>query len=529
MLTKFTYPYLMKKTLLMTGIGLAVSANVQAQMLEPTIDEKIEAAVAPTAQFISDIIFYEVQVAGAGIPLILVWLLVGALFFTVYLGFINVRGFKYALDIVRGKYNQPGAPGELSHFQALTAAVSGTVGLGNIAGVAIAISLGGPGATFWMIMAGLLGMSTKFVSCTLGVKYRDVHADGTVSGGPMHYLKKGLAERGMTGLGKFLAAFFAVMCIGGALGAGNMFQINQATQQFISVTGGAEASFFGGGNAWLFGLIMAVLVALVILGGVKSIARVTEKIVPLMCGIYIMAGIIVLTVNFSQIPAAFGAIIEGAFSTTAIGGGLVGVMIQGLRRGIFSNEAGIGSASIAHSAVKTNMPVTEGFVASLEPFIDTVIVCTMTALVIVVTGAYTQDTGDGIALTSSAFATVIDWFPLVLAAAVILFAFSTMITWSYYGLKSWTYLFGNSNSSKISFKVMFCAFVVLGAPIQLISVVAFSDAMLFAMSIPNLIGLFILAPVVKSEMQAFLTYARSSTKRPLTQKSVEAAQLEAEV
>ncbi|MBX0334790.1 alanine:cation symporter family protein [Pontibacter sp. HSC-14F20] len=518
----------MKKVLLTTGFGLAVSGSAQAQKSELTVDEKIEAAVAPTAQFISDIIFYEVQVAGAGIPLILVWLLIGALFFTVYLGFINVRGFKYAFDIVRGKYNQPGAPGELSHFQALTAAVSGTVGLGNIAGVAIAISLGGPGATFWMIMAGLLGMSTKFVSCTLGVKYRDVHADGTVSGGPMHYLKKGLAERGMAGMGKFLAAFFAVMCIGGALGAGNMFQINQATQQFITVTGGAEASFFGGGNAWLFGLIMALLVALVILGGVKSIARVTEKIVPLMCGIYILAGLVVLAVNFSQIPAAFGAIIEGAFSTTAIGGGLVGVMIQGLRRGIFSNEAGIGSASIAHSAVKTNMPVTEGFVASLEPFIDTVIVCTMTALVIVVTGSYTQDTGDGIALTSSAFATVIDWFPLVLAAAVILFAFSTMITWSYYGLKSWTYLFGNSQTAKISFKVLFCAFVVLGAPIQLISVVAFSDAMLFAMSIPNLIGLFILAPVVKNEMQAFLTYARSSTKRPLTQKSVEAAQLEAE-
>ncbi|WP_255345319.1 sodium:alanine symporter family protein [Pontibacter sp. BAB1700] len=377
----------MKKVLLITGLGLAASGSAQAQAPSTTIDEKIEAAVAPTAQFISDIIFYEVQVAGTGIPLILVWLLAGALFFTVYLGFVNIRGFKYALDIVRGKYNQPGAPGEVSHFQALTAAVSGTVGLGNIAGVAIAISLGGPGATFWMIMAGLFGMSTKFVSCTLGVKYRDVHADGTVSGGPMHYLKKGLQERGMTGLGKFLAAFFAVMCIGGALGAGNMFQINQATQQFISVTGGAEASFFGGGNSWMFGLIMAVLVGLVILGGMKSIARVTEKVVPLMCGVYIVAAIIVLLVNFTLIPAAFVAIFEGAFTTTAIGGGVVGVMIQGLRRGIFSNEAGIGSASIAHSAVKTNMPVTEGFVASLEPFIDTVVVCTMTALVIVVTGA----------------------------------------------------------------------------------------------------------------------------------------------
>ncbi|WP_018476949.1 alanine/glycine:cation symporter family protein [Pontibacter roseus] len=516
----------MKKILLFLGPCLTSFASATARAPQATsIDEKIDAAVGPTAEFISSIIFYEVQLGGVGIPLILVWLLFGAVFFTIYLGFINIRGFKHALDIVRGKYNQPDAAGEVSHFQALTAAVSGTVGLGNIAGVAIAISLGGPGATFWMIMAGIFGMSSKFVSCTLGVKYRDVHADGTVSGGPMHYLNKGLSERGMKGLGRFLAAFFAVMCIGGAIGAGNMFQINQATQQVISVTGGAEGSFFGGGNAWVFGLVMAVLVGLVIIGGMKSIARVTEKIVPLMCGIYIVAAIVVLSVNFSQIPAAFAAIFEGAFTSTALGGGIVGVMIQGLRRGLFSNEAGIGSASIAHSAVKTNVPVTEGFVASLEPFIDTVIVCTMTALVIVVTGAYTQDTGDGIALTSTAFATVIDWFPLVLAAAVILFAFSTMITWSYYGLKSWTYLFGHTRAADVSFKMLFCAFVVLGAPIQLNSVVAFSDAMLFAMSIPNLIGVYILAPVVKKEMQEFLTYARSDKKRPLTEEAVEAAQV----
>ncbi len=516
----------MRRILLSAGLCLAAFGSALANAPQATsIDQEIDTAVGPAAQFISDIIFYEVQIAGVGIPLILVWLLTGALFFTVYLGFINVRGFKHALDIVRGKYNQPDAPGEVSHFQALTAAVSGTVGLGNIAGVAIAISLGGPGATFWMIMAGLFGMSSKFVSCTLGVKYRDVHADGTVSGGPMHYLNKGLAERNMKGLGKFLAAFFAVMCIGGAIGAGNMFQINQATQQFISVTGGPEGSLFGGGNAWIFGLIMSVLVGLVIIGGMKSIAQVTEKVVPLMCGIYIVAALIVLAVNFTQIPAAFVAIFEGAFTGNAIGGGVVGVMIQGLRRGLFSNEAGIGSASIAHSAVKTNVPVTEGFVASLEPFIDTVIVCTMTALVIVVTGAYTQDNGDGIALTSSAFATVIDWFPLVLAAAVILFAFSTMITWSYYGLKSWTYLFGNTKAADVSFKVLFCAFVILGAPMQLNSVVAFSDAMLFAMSIPNLVGLYILAPVVKQEMKEFMVYARSSKKKPLTEEAIEAAQV----
>ncbi|WP_299825463.1 alanine/glycine:cation symporter family protein [uncultured Pontibacter sp.] len=516
----------MKRTLLTAGLCSASVSSLLAQAPKASVDDQIDAAVGPAAQFISDIIFYELPLNDTiGIPLILIWLLAGAAFFTVYLGFVNVRGFKYALDIVRGKYNQKDAPGEVSHFQALTAAVSGTVGLGNIAGVAIAISLGGPGATFWMIIAGLLGMSSKFVSCTLGVKYRDVHADGTVSGGPMHYLNKGLNERGMGGLGKFLAAFFAVMCIGGAIGAGNMFQINQATQQFIAVTGGQEGSFFGGGNAWIFGLIMAVLVGLVIIGGMKSIAKVTEKVVPIMCGIYIVAALIVLAVNYSQIPTAFVAIFEGAFSGTAITGGIVGVMIQGLRRGVFSNEAGIGSASIAHSAVKTSVPVTEGFVASLEPFIDTVIVCTMTALVIVVTGAYNLDTGDGIALTSTAFSTVISWFPMVLAAAVILFAFSTMITWSYYGLKSWTYLFGNTRISDISFKVLFCAFVILGAPIQLNSVVAFSDAMLFAMSIPNMVGLYLLAPVVKQEMQAFLVYARSSKRQPLTEEAVEAAQV----
>ncbi|MCC9165972.1 alanine/glycine:cation symporter family protein [Pontibacter harenae] len=512
----------MKRSFLSLLIFLLPLTSLFARAPKATIDEQIESAIAPSAQAISEIVFYELPISDTmGIPLILIWLLLGALFFTFYLGFINIRGFKHAIDIVRGKYNQPGAPGEVSHFQALTAAVSGTVGLGNIAGVAIAISLGGPGATFWMIMAGLLGMSSKFVSCTLGVKYRTEHADGTVSGGPMHYLNKGLSERGFGKVGKFLAAFFALMCIGGAIGAGNMFQINQATQQIISVTGG-EASFFGGGNAWIFGLIMAVLVGLVILGGMKSIAQVTEKVVPLMCGVYIVAAIIVLAVNITQIPAAFAAIFEGAFTASAIGGGVVGVMIQGLRRGMFSNEAGIGSASIAHSAVKTNVPVTEGFVASLEPFIDTVIVCTMTALVIVVTGAYTLDSGDGIALTSASFATVISWFPMVLAGAVILFAFSTMITWSYYGLKSWTYLFGNNKIADISFKIIFCAFVVLGAPMQLNSVVAFSDAMLFAMSIPNMIGLYMLAPVVKSDMQAFLQYARSSNKQPLTEEAVQA-------
>lgn len=510
----------MKRIILSLAACFTASSSLLAQA-QPSVDERIDAAVGPTAQLLSDIIFYELRLTDdVSLPLILLWLLVGALFFTFYLGFINFRGFKYSLDIVRGKYNQTDAPGEVTHFQALSAALSGTVGLGNIAGVAIAISIGGPGATFWMIMAGLLGMSSKFVECTLGVKYRDTHADGTVSGGPMHYLSKGLGELGFNKTGRFLAVFFALMCIGGSFGAGNMFQINQATQQFIAVTGGTD-SMVGGGNAWIFGLVMAVLVALVIIGGMKSIAKVTEKIVPLMCGIYVLAAIVVIATHFTQLPAAFVAILEGAFTGSAVGGGIVGSMIQGLRRGVFSNEAGIGSASIAHSAVKTRVPVTEGFVASLEPFVDTVVVCTMTALVIIVTGAYTIESGDGIALTSASFATVISWFPMVLAAAVILFAFSTMITWSYYGLKSWTYLFGNNRTADVSFKVIFCAFVVLGASMQLGNVIAFSDAMLFAMAIPNLIGLYLLAPGVKRDMNDFLSYARSENKQPLSEEAIE--------
>ena len=367
--------------------------------------------------------------------------------FTIYMRFVNIRGFRMAIDIVRGIYSNPNDKGEVSHFQALTAALSGTVGLGNIAGVAIAISLGGPGATFWMIIAGLLGMSSKFVECTLGVKYRIENADGSVSGGPMYYLSRGFAEKGWPGLGKVLAVFFAVMCIGGSIGGGNMFQVNQAFQQFEAVTGGTESFIHGQG--WIFGLVMALLVAVVIIGGIKSIAKVTDKIVPFMCGIYVLAALVILFGNFTRIPEAFGLIFAGAFSPMAISGGIVGVLIQGFKRAAFSNEAGIGSASIAHSAVKTNEPVTEGLVALLEPFIDTVIVCTMTALVIVITGTVDGGGvwqplgagGDGIHLTSTAFSSVITWFPIILAVAVILFAFSTMITWSYYGIKSWKYLF----------------------------------------------------------------------------------------
>lgn len=500
---------LKKLTIVSLLCSCPVLLKAQDSNLSPSIDEKIDTWIAPATKLIESIIFYPITIGGHSIPFILIWLIMGAIIFTFYLRFINLRGFRHAIEIVRGRYTHEGDPGEVSHFQALSAALSGTVGLGNIAGVAIAISLGGPGAVFWMILAGFFGMTAKFVECALAVKFRNIHADGTVSGGPMYYLSKGLAEKGWGKFGRFLAIFFSIMCVGASIGAGNMFQINQAGQQFLNL------SFIQGtvfdGNAWLFGLIVALVVGSVIIGGIKSIAKVTEKIVPFMCGIYVVSAMVVIAANYTFIPQAFGEIINGAFNGTAVAGGLVGVLIQGIRRAAFSNESGIGSSAIAHAAVKTSEPITEGFVASLEPFVDTVIVCTMTALVIVVTGAYKTEALDGIALTSNAFATVIDWFPYILSLAVILFAFSTMISWSYYGLKSWTYLFGKGPLSAFIYKFSFCMFIIVGASMNLNNFIGFSDGMLFAMSLPNIIGLYILVPLVKKDMISFMKRAKNET------------------
>lgn len=498
----------MRKPLLLCLALMVGSLPALAQSqdtAEKTVDQMINELFDPAANFVFSIIFYPIfTVKGVEVPFILLWLISGAIIFTFYLNFINIRGFGTALDIIKGKYTHEGDPGEVTHFQALTAALSGTVGLGNIASVAVAIATGGPGATFWMILFGLFSMSSKFMECSLAVKFRDEHADGSVSGGPMYYLRKGLAGKGMGRLGAFLAGFFAIMAIGASFGGGNMFQVNQAAQQFVVITGGQDTLI--GQNTWIFGLIMAVLVAVVIIGGIKSIAQVTERIVPFMTIFYVVSAIIVIVTNIDQVPDAFATIVNGAINGEALGGGLIGTLITGMRRATFSNEAGVGSAAIAHSAVKTSEPVTEGFVASLEPFVDTVIVCTMTALVIVISGAYKgQDASEGITLTSEAFASVIDWFPYMLSIAVILFAFSTMISWSYYGLKSWTYVFGKSNVSITSYKVLFCFFIVVGASVSLSGVINFSDGMLFAMSLPNILGCYILAPIVKKDMQSFLT------------------------
>ncbi len=485
-----------------TLISLLFSSSVFAEI---GIDEKINLAVKPFADAVAGAVFSSFPVSGVQIPFVLVWLIVAATIFTFYFKFINLRAFKHGFELVRGDYHDPEAPGEVTHFQALATALSGTVGLGNIAGVAIAVSLGGPGATFWMILAGFLGMSSKFTECTLGVKYRNENPDGTVSGGPMYYLTKGLAEKGpgLAKLGKVLAVMFAVFCVGGAFGGGNMFQANQSFAQLVHVTGG-ESSWLAD-KGWLFGLVVAGLVGLVIIGGIKGIARVTSKIVPFMAVIYVSAGLIIILMHFSEIPAAFGAILTGAFTPAGVSGGVIGVLFQGFKRAAFSNEAGVGSAAIAHSAVQTKRPVTEGFVALYEPFVDTIVVCTITALVIIITGTWdpSVDPSAGVQLTSTAFESTISWFPWVLTVAVVLFAFSTMISWSYYGLKAWAFLFGNSKAADAVFKLLFLFFVVVGSSMQLGSVIDFSDAMIFAMAFPNLLGCYFLLPVVKKELNEY--------------------------
>lgn len=521
------------KKLLSLFSGLILPFFLSAQE-SAGLDKKIDELFGQATGWFVRFIFYQFDIAGVSVPWVLFPLILGAVFFTFYFRFPGIRLFRVAINTVRGKYEQPslmkadinningdepdtirieGKDGEVNHFQALTAALSATVGLGNIAGVAVAVAIGGPGATFWMILAGILGMSSKFVECTLGVTYREIDSTGKVYGGPMYYLSKGLEKKGMKRLGKILAALFAVMCIGGSFGGGNMFQANQAASIFISSIG-IQSDFAGTG----FGIVLALIVAVVIIGGIKRIATVTEKVVPFMAFIYCGAALIIIAMNLSDVPAAISAIVSGAFSPVAIGGGVLGVLIQGFKRAAFSNEAGIGSAAIAHSAVKTRLPASEGVVALLEPFIDTVVICTMTAVVIVlfnVDGAFQYGSGTvtlqatgaqltGVGLTAYIFEDAIPHFSIVLTIAVILFAFSTMISWSYYGLQSWTYLFGKTQRNENIYKILFCIFVVIGAASQMNNVLDFSDAMIFAMMVPNMVGLFILLPVVKEKLSEFL-------------------------
>ena len=470
------------------------------------IDQAIDSAFEPIATAMVDIVFVSVNIGGTELPLIVVWLVVGALFFTGYFRFINIRGFTHAIRIVTGKEDKASqAPGEVSHFQALTTAVSGTVGVGNVVHVAVAISIGGPGATFWLIVAGFLGMASKFVECTLGVKYRQTNPDGSISGGPMFYMDKGFAELNMPRLGKTMAWYYALCVMLGSLGAGCMFQANQAYVQVVSVSGG-ESSFFAD-RGWLFGALLAILTAMVIVGGIKSIARVTSRLVPFMALLYMSFALIVIGANYEKLPGAIISIFTNAFSPEGVTGGAIAVLVLGFRRAAFSNEAGIGSSAIAHAAVKTKEPLTQGFVAMLEPFIDTVVVCTITALVITVTvydpAMLNDGVISGVELTSAAFASVMPWFPYVLAVVIMLFAYSTMISWSYYGLEGFVYMFGPSRISKLTFNMIFCLFVVIGCTTQLTAVLDFSDAMIFAMALANILALYVLGPGVKRDLDAY--------------------------
>ncbi|XMA37254.1 alanine/glycine:cation symporter family protein [Streptomyces albogriseolus] len=482
-----------------------------------TIDDAVSDFFDPVATTVGDIVFYTVPVGGTDLPLIVAWLVVAGLVFTSWFGLIQARKLKLAFDVVRGRFDEKGSPGEVSHFQALTAAVSGTVGLGNIAGVAVAVSIGGPGATFWMILCGLLGMATKFVEVTLGVKYREEHPDGTVSGGPMHYLPKGLAERFGSGgakLGKVLAVLASVMILFFGLFGGNLFQTNQSYAQISSTFGGEDGFLASSAGAVLFGLVVAALVGLVLLGGIRSIASVTSRLVPAMAIMYVVACLIVILTNVTAVPSAIGDIFQGAFEAEGVAGGVIGALIVGFQRAAFSNEAGLGSAPIAHSAVKTKHPASEGLVALLEPFIDTVVICTMTALTIVIAAPASWDAAregndiGGVTITSDAFESVLPWFPNLLTVAVLLFAFSTILTWGYYGLKAWTYLFGRSKVSETVFKAVWSVFVVAGSLLSLDSLISLADSALFLLSVFNIIGLYLLAPVVKRELDKFLTFVR---------------------
>ncbi|MFD0991409.1 alanine/glycine:cation symporter family protein [Mariniflexile jejuense] len=538
----------MKKYLLPV-LTLLIPIVTFSQEAQKGLDEKVNDAFMPVATWWEGFILTKVPIGEYQIPFVVLLLVFGATFFTIYFKFPSITKFITAINTVRGKYvdiekhgvdklynndealaeediadtiRDESAHGEVSHFQALATAVSGTVGLGNIAGVAVAIGLGGPGATFWMIICGLLGMSTKFVECTLGVKYRDIGKDGTVYGGPMYYLAKGFKEIGFSKLGKILGVLFAVLCVGASFGGGNAFQSNQAAVQISTLL-----NLQGGSNGVIIGLFLAFFVGVVIIGGIKRIAKITEKIVPFMAGLYILASLVIIFANISDIGLAFSLIIDGAFTPMAGLGGLVGVLIVGFQRAAFSNEAGAGSAAIAHSAVRTKYPASEGVVALLEPFIDTVVICTMTALVIIffnINGTdaqsvfnYTAEHGSsvilkstdspisGVDLTSLAFDSVIPHFSYVLTIAIVLFAFSTMISWSYYGLQAWKYLFGKGKTADMVYKVLFLLFVVIGAAATLDAVIKFSDAMILALVFPNMIGLFFLFPKVKQELTRYLS------------------------
>ncbi|MFF0990807.1 alanine/glycine:cation symporter family protein [Kocuria nitroreducens] len=463
-----------------------------------SVDQALDSLLGPVVDVLEAIVFFAVPIAGVDVPLLVIWILSTSIFFTIWLGFKPLSDLRHSFQIVRGHHNRYDDPGQVTSFQALATELSGTIGLGNIAGVAVAISLGGPGAAAWIVLAGLLGMAVKMAEATLGQKYRHVHEDGTVSGGAMYYLRDGLAELGLPRLGKVLAFAFAIFMMLGALGAGNLFQANQLAAQVINATGG-ENSFFAG-SAWLIGVIVASAVAAVIFGGITSIAKWTSKLVPLMAILYVGCVLVILAMNFTEIPETVLLIITSAFTGEGVAGGFLGVAIIGIQRALFSNAAGVGTAGLAHAVTKNRRPAQEGFVAAWEPFIDSVVVCTMTSLAIIITGQYQNTTADGVGLTSAAFATVNSVFPYLLTLCVVLFAFSTLLSYSYYGKKAMGYVFGDSPVAERVYDVLWVLGIVVGAAISLNTVIRLADATFFLMTFPNIIGLYLLSKVVRREI-----------------------------
>ena len=477
----------------LTSVSPLAAQQIDNHWIQARIS-RLDALFGDVVDLMGDILFADF---GTGMPLIVAVLLLGGVYYSFYFGWLSLRGFRHSIDVIRGRYDDPDDPGEISHFKALTSALSATIGLGKIAGVAVAMGTGGPGALFWMVITGLFGMSSKLASCTLAVMYREIHPDGRVSGGPMYYLEKGLGNKGLRPLGRTLAVIFALLCIGGSFGGGNMFQANQTLEAL-----GTLNPFFKSYN-WLIGLILALLVAIVIIGGIRRIAEVTSRLVPTMCLLYVGSALFIIFAYIDRVPEMFSLVLSQAFTGKAVYGGLLGVVVTGIRRAAFSNEAGIGSAAIAHAAARTHEAAREGMVAMIGPFVDTVVICTMTGLVCLLTGVYADPAlvDKGAEMTARAFASVIPGSGVVLALVISMFAYSTMISWSYYGERSWEYLFGER--SLLAYRLLFVAFVFLGAVSRLANVIDFSDMMVLGMAFPNIIGGVLLSPRIKERLQEY--------------------------
>lgn len=488
----------MKK--LMTFLTLLLCSMQSANAMN--VDAFMDKHIAPISDAVANLIFFPISICGSKVPVIIFWILIAGIFFTIYFKGVAVWGFKHAIDVVaKPSEKSNDGCGEVSSFQALATALSGTIGIGSIAGVAISISIGGPGAAFWIFAGALLGMSIKFVEATLAVKYRRFNLDGSVSGGPMHYIAHGLTRKNMRWLGQPLSVIFAILCIGGGITGGNMIQINQTAHQLVFITGGANSILHG--YAWVIGLVVAILIGMVIVGGIKSIAKVTTILTPTMCLLYIVSGLIVIFANIKCIPHAIVTIVTEAFHPTAVAGGVFGTIIIGLRRSVQSNEAGTGAAAIVYATSQTKEPVSQGFVALLETFL-TGVLCLFTSFAIVITGAYKTSSGiSGIELASNAFQSVISFFPIILSIIAVMFAISTLISWAYYGQKAWTFLLGEGKKRVLAFNLLYCLFIVIGSAMNVKSIIDITDAMMIAMCVPNIIVLYILAPEIKKDLAVY--------------------------